>query len=480
VKWENVLKELERQLGPGQVQTGSSITAQYAVDEVKPRGVVFPRNTGEVSQVVKLARSAKLALVPWGSGSKMSMGNPPTRLDIVLCTSRMNHILDVDTANLTATVEAGVKFRDVQARLATQDDRCYLPLKTLASEGDGYICSDRSKSGCFLPLDPPFSKTATMGGIVAANSSGSRRLLYRLPRDLILGVRFVSAEGDIIGTGGKTVKNVSGYDISKLIIGSCGSLGILCETTFRLLPLPEKMETLLLSFGTFSDACAFVDAVMESTLLPAALDLLNTGALRNLSFKIGDDPGSRGYVVAVALEAFDQAVDRMRREMLEMAGSLGVENHRRIEEEDHRLFWLAVSELIPSLAGRFPGLISLKLNYPISHGKNIVTFAGQLLSERGLENTIVAHGGSGLCSINLLMDEAGHREMDKVLHVINQLRSRCIEGGGNLVVERARTALKPSLNVWGNLEQDFPIMNQIKQTLDPAGTLSPGRYVGGL
>jgi len=480
VQWENALKELRERLGPGRVQTESSITAHYAVDDVKPGGVVFPRKTEEVGEVVKLARSTNLAIVPWGSGSKMSMGNPPKRLDLVLCTSRMNRILDVDTANLTATVEAGVKFRDVQARLAAEEDRCDLPLKTLTSEGDGFICSERSKSGYFLPLDPPFSKTATVGGIVAANSTGSRRLLYKLPRDLILGIRFVSAEGDIIGTGGKTVKNVSGYDISKLMIGSHGSLGILCETTFRLLPLPENMETLLLTFGSLTDACAFVDTVLDSTLLPAALDLLSAGALRNLSFETGVDPALREYGVAAALEAFDPAVCRMRREMLEMAGNLGVRNHRRIREEDHRLFWLAVSDLIPSLAGRFPGLITLRLNYPISRWKRIVAFAGQTLTEKGLEHSILTYGGSGLCSINLLVGQDGDGERDKAVRAINEILCRCVDEGGNLVVERAQSALKPRLKVWGNPGQDFPVMSLIKQKLDPAGILSPGRFVGGL
>ena len=154
--------------------------------------------------------------------------------------ARMNHMLDVDTANLTITVEAGVKFRDVQARLATEEDRCYLPLGDLKTEAGEFVCSDQSHRGCFLPIDPPYSEKATLGGIVAANTTGPRRLLYGLPRDLVLGVRFVTPKGDIIGAGGKTMKNVSGYDVSKLMIGSLGSLGILCEMTLRLLPLLRK------------------------------------------------------------------------------------------------------------------------------------------------------------------------------------------------------------------------------------------------
>jgi len=223
-----------------------------------------------------------------------------------------------------------------------------------------------------------------------------------------------------------------------------------------------------------------VDTVLDSTLLPAALDLLSAGALRNLSFETGVDPALREYGVAAALEAFDPAVCRMRREMLEMAGNLGVRNHRRIREEDHRLFWLAVSDLIPSLAGRFPGLITLRLNYPISRWKRIVAFAGQTLTEKGLEHSILTYGGSGLCSINLLVGQDGDGERDKAVRAINEILCRCVDEGGNLVVERAQSALKPRLKVWGNPGQDFPVMSLIKQKLDPAGILSPGRFVGGL
>jgi FAD/FMN-containing dehydrogenase len=151
---KEIIDGLAEIIGRDFVKTKPEIVSEYAVDKVSPMAVLFPKNTQQVSEIVKLANLRNLAIVPRGSGSKMSFGNPPKRLDLVLCTTRMNHMLDVDTANLTITVEAGVKFRDVQARLATEDDRCYLPLEDLATEGDEFICSDRSHSGCFLPIDP--------------------------------------------------------------------------------------------------------------------------------------------------------------------------------------------------------------------------------------------------------------------------------------------------------------------------------------
>ena len=162
-------------LGEENVKNKLKVTAEFAVDNVVPKAVIFPVNAEQVAEVVKYANRENLAVVPWGSGTKTGMGDPPARLDLVVCTERLNHMKDVDCGNLTITVEAGVKFRDIQARLATEEDRCYMPLRDLETEGDEIICSDRSHRGCFLPIDPPWSDRATIGGILAANSSGPKR-----------------------------------------------------------------------------------------------------------------------------------------------------------------------------------------------------------------------------------------------------------------------------------------------------------------
>jgi glycolate oxidase FAD binding subunit len=462
------------------VKAEAEIVSEYAIDNVTPMAVVFPKNTQQISEVVKFANLRNLAIVPRGSGSKMSFGNTPKRLDLVLCTSRMNHMLDVDTANLTITVEAGVKFRDVQARLATEDDRCYLPLEDLATEGDEFICSDRSHSGCFLPIDPPFSEKATMGGIVAANSNGPRRLLYNLLRDHILGVRFVTPNGDIVGAGGKTVKNVSGYDISKLMIGSIGTLGIICEMTFKLMPLPEKMETLLFSFNTLSGAYDFADRIFETSLLPAAVEILNAAATSNLKTDALPDMASDGFVVAVALEAFEEAVERMSIETREMGRALGANEAQRLQDHEHLQFWLAASGLDAALETKFSGLIRAKLNYRISDWKDTLELALNTLSKGNLVSAISANAGCGVCTISLLMDESGNGSADKAVEIMGKLLKHSREAGGNLVIQHAPADLKKDLSIWGEMPSDFVVMQRVKENVDPSGIMSPGRFVGGL
>ncbi|HKI50070.1 MAG TPA: FAD-binding oxidoreductase, partial [Desulfobacteria bacterium] len=402
--FEEIINELKELLGDASVETEQDRLFQYRVDHLTPQAVVFPKNTHQVSDVVKLAHTHNLAIIPWGNGTQMVMGNPPKRLDLVLCTSRMNHIIDVDTANLTITVEAGVKFRDIQARLATQEDRCYLPLEDLATEADEVICSDRSHSGSFLPMDPPQADKATIGGIIATNAGGPRRLLYRLPRDLILGVRMVSPTGDILGSGGKTVKNVSGYDVSKLAVGSMGTLGVICEMTFKLLPLPETMKTLLFSFQSFDEASAFANRILDTTLLPAAVEVLTHDAGKALPMLLIQDFLAAPYGVAVALEEFAPAVARMADEMTTMADSLEAANGGTLDDHAHQTFWLAMSQLGRTLRNSYSGLITLKVTCPISEWVNTFNTLEDTFSAADIPYALQAHAGNGVILANLLMD----------------------------------------------------------------------------
>ena len=478
--FEEIINELRELLGQASVSVEPDRLSTFKVDHLTPRAVVFPKNTREVSSVVRLAHEGRLGLTPWGSGTQMAMGNPPKRLDLVLSTSRMNHIIDVDTANLTITVEAGVKFRDIQARLATQEDRCYLPLEDLATDADEVICSDRSHSGSFLPMDPPQADRGTIGGIIATNATGPRRLLYRLPRDLILGVRMVAPAGDIVGSGGKTVKNVSGYDVSKLAVGSLGSLGIICEMTFKLLPLPEKMETLLFTFQSFDAASGFANRIFETTLLPAAVEVLTGGACSHLPMEGIADFRAAPFGVAVALEEFVPAVARMSHEITAMAKSHRATTDNRLEDHGHQAFWLAVSKLGRTLEGENPGLMALKINSPVSEWVATFKTLEAAFSKAHLPCALQAHAGNGVCLARLLLDGKDDGIMEKAVGTINKLSGLLGERDGSLVVQSAPSRWKTQLNMWGDPGSAFPLMKRLKEKIDPFGIVNPGRFVGGL
>ena len=478
--FEDIINELTASLGPESLTAEPEQLSRFRVDHLIPQVVVFPKNTKQVSKVVQLARTRNLAISPWGSGTKTAMGNPPIRLDLVIVTSRMNHIIDVDTANLTITVEAGVKFRDIQARLATQEDRCYLPLEDLATEANEVICSDRSHSGSFLPMDPPRADKATIGGIIATNSSGPRRLLYRLPRDLILGVRMVSPAGDILGSGGKTVKNVSGYDISKLVVGSMGTLGIICEMTFKLLPLPEKMETLLFSFDNFDGASVFANQALDTPLLPAALEVLTRDACKALPILLIQDFSEAPYGVAVALEGFIPAVARMADEMTTMADSCGAARCGTLDDHSHQTFWLAMSNLRRTFQNSHSGLLSVKATSPVSKWTETFKKLETAFSKAGLPCALQAHAGNGVCLADLLLSEEEEGKMEKAVETVNHLSDQLSKTDGSFVVQKMPSPWKAALNMWGDPGPAFPVMKRLKEKIDPLGIMNPGRFVGGI
>lgn len=475
-EFNEIIGSLGECVGPGHVKTDEDTLAAYGVDGVAPKAVVFPNNTQQVSGVVKIARGEGWAVLPWGAGTKINTGNPPPAMDLVVCLKRMNHMKDVDVANLTLTVEAGVRFRDIQARLATQEDRCYLPLEDLEKEADDIVCSDRSHSGCFFPLDPPFGEKATIGGVMATNSSGPKALYYNMPRDLILGTKLVDPNGNVVGTGGKTVKNVSGYDISKLMIGSYGSLGIICELTLRLLPLPEEMSTGVFFFKELAGAAALADEILETGMLPAAVEVMDMASYRSVGVD-GAPETESGWVVAVAMEHFGPAVERMKKDCLETALRLGADKTEFLDsDEAHSLFWMKVGDLIPVGAHSDGKYVSLRLNYPISTWREMVGFTVETLEKTGAPFKVIAHSGNGVCLATV--DISGGEGF--VEGVVGSILAKCREQDGNLIVLYAPTRLKGVLPIWGGAGSDFLVAQRLKKRLDPAGAMCPGRFVGGL
>jgi glycolate oxidase FAD binding subunit len=476
----NKIEGLSGVLDRGLIKTEPQVVAGHGVDGVLPKAVVFPTDVKQVAEVVKYANREALSLVPWGCGTKIGLGYPPKRLDMVVSTSRLNQITDVDAANLTMTVRAGVRFRDAQARVASEENRCYLPLEDPVTEGDEMVCSEREHTGCFIPLDPPHSDRATVGGILATNATGPRRLLYGLPRDIVLGVRFVAPNGEIIGAGGKTVKNVSGYDVSKLMIGSAGSLGILCEMTLRLLPLPERMETILIGFGTLEDAGVFAERIFASTLLPAAVEVMNTAAFDALALVAKPGLGGNPFVVAVALEAFEEQVKRMMSDVRDAAKASKAVTDAILDEQGHRDFWRAVSNLDGSASAGCDSFVSLKLNYPISEWKSVMASVRDSLKASNFPHTILTHAGSGVGLVGLLVQGKDGDAKGRVAKAVHQILGQCRAKGGNLVVQRAPAPWKADLPVWGEPGEDALIMKRIRQQLDPSSILCPGRFVAGM
>jgi glycolate oxidase FAD binding subunit len=427
----------------------------YALDGKRPKVIVSPETIDQVSKVVAYANQRQLAILPRGNGTKMGMGGIPKKMDIILSTNRLNRITDSDCDNLTLSAESGITLSEVQ--------------KHLAKVGKGY----------FLPLDPPFTDKATLGGIVATNSNGPKRLLYGTARDLIIGTRAVFPNGDVIVSGGKTVKNVSGYDMCKLLIGSYGTLGILCEMTFKLLPLPEKETTLLLCFAKIEAADGFLRELRGSSLIPSSIEILNAVAVQKMKYSLSMPPDGN-YLVAVGLEGVVESIGRQISEMSEMAKKYGNLEAVTLDSDQHRAFWVAIRDFPCELSQEYPNTISMKSNFLISKSGEMLGSYEKITKELGMEGAYISHAGNGILYSYILVGRNVRSKIKPLAELIGKLTSEAVKNDGNLIVESSPLSLKKQVNVWGEPRSDYPVMRRLKEQMDPGGILNVGRFVGGI
>ncbi|HEY7347409.1 MAG TPA: FAD-binding oxidoreductase [Ktedonobacterales bacterium] len=431
--------------------TSSGDLKRFAVDGVKPQVVALPGVVDDVAALLKIASERHLAVLPVGGCTELELGQPPERYDLAICTVRLNALLEHEAADLTCSVQAGMPLAALQQ---------YLTAK-----------------GQFLALDPPNAERATIGGILAANASGPQRLRYGAARDLVIGLRVALGDGTIARSGGKVVKNVAGYDLNKLYIGSLGTLGIIVEANFKLIPRPERQETLLVSFENAPAAMETVIALLSSVVTPTAIELLDPAAQRHLSeqaikmlpagaLALWEGPA---HLLAISFSGGAQAVARQladtRTTATRHAGSPG--DH--LEDAAHDAFWAAVR-------AQQIGPVVCKVSLLINELAPFLAHAQTICQEQQLEASAIAHAGSGVIYLQLRPPDA----TDRLAVVISQLRAQALKSKGSLVITHAPTALKAQINVWGEARPDLRLMETLKQKFDPHHTLVKGRFVGGL
>ncbi len=423
---------------------------EFAIDGQVPSSVVFPEDISQVQAILALAAEKKASVIPRGGGTKIGIGQSPQSFQAVLNLSRLDQIIDLDLENLTITAAAGAKLARVQESLA--------------------------QHGYFIPLDPPLPQ-ATIGGILATNDSGPKRLLYGSARDITLGMKVVLPGGKIIKAGGKTVKNVSGYDLTKLFIGSLGTLGVIGEATMRLFPLPEKEIILLLNYPEISAPFSLAMELMHSALLPSAIILLNKEAQIALPFA---HLTPTDYCLLIGLTGTDEEVAGQLPSLLSWAEK-GTSKWQILKDREAAQIWKAFQELPENLIAKEGFNFAGKASMPISKGAEIYKKAEDLWSKNSLRTLLLSHLGTGILNFFFSSSrEITFKLMPKILESIISLRKELEAEGGNLVITACPPQLKKEISVWGNPGPSFPYMKAIKSALDPSGVLNPGRFYGGL
>jgi glycolate oxidase FAD binding subunit len=430
---DRLASRLEGELGRIAVKRQPELLAARAVDGVHPCVICSPANAAEVSAALAVCSETDAAITPWGGGTAVQIGNLPERVEVIMDVSKLNHVVEHDDANLTATVQSGI---------------------TLAA-------SQQITAGArqFVPFDVPSPQRSTIGGIVAANLNGARRVNYGSVRDLVIGMKVALPTGEHIKAGGKVVKNVAGYDMCKLFVGSLGTLGIITELTLRLTPLPEAEATLVIS-GSLPNLSEFAGEILDSVLLPSAIVLWNSDT--SSSSKASE----LGWQIAVRAEGFAEHVGRHLRELQLMAERLGLasESHSNAA---HEKLWAGICAF-----PLFGHDLVYRLMVPRSAISDLLHGVGAWGS-RGFSPAIVADMAAGAIWIGWNQTEsAGAR--------FAQLRSRTAQHKGHVVLVGAPAEVKRDLDIWGPAPEAFFLMRKIKQQFDPQRLMNPGRFVGRL
>jgi len=436
-----LLDKLRSIVGAAHVRSGVECSP-HVLEGRTPEAVVFPGSREEVAALLTLAGDEGFPVTPWGGGTKLGIGSPPSRPGLILVLTRLDRILEHEPGDLTATVETGITFSALQALLG--------------------------KRGQWVSLDPADPDRATLGGILASNASGPRRHLYGTCRDLLIGLTVVHADGSIVRGGGKVVKNVAGYDLPKLYIGSFGTLGILVEATLRLRPRPDEDRVIVARFERLKDAGVGARAIMASDLIPSALELLDHEALSALG------QGS-GAAVLIGVDGIREQVEWQCAEAAGVLGPLGLSEARVLDGAARDELWRRLGELgtrgVEDVAAVMKwGVLPTQLADVMEQGSSIA-------QRNGLRAVLSAHAGVGIVTAVL---SGGGGDGNAVVATLAEWRAMVNGAGGHALVEWAPLAVKERVSVWDAAGPAVRIMKRIKAQLDPRGLLNPGRFVGGI
>jgi glycolate oxidase FAD binding subunit len=388
------------------------------VDGVVPGLVARPADTAQVAEVLKAAHAHGLTVVPRGRGTKLSWGTAPTSADVLLDVSALGQVLDHAAGDLIVDTQAGVPLATVQEVVA---------------QGGQRLSLDETVTG------------ASIGGSLATNASGPRRVAVGTARDLLIGITVVRADGVVAKAGGRVVKNVAGYDLGKLLVGSFGTLAVITEAVFRLHPAPSASRWVTVPVADPVQAQDVVQSVIHAQAVPAAIEV-----------EWAEGAGS----VSVLLEGRDTGVDGRTSTVLALLGEAS-----------------SASEDPPASGATYPWDVSatgddrataLKLTFALSGLSDVLTVAG----ETGLR----VRGSAGAGVLYAALDTGTPQQ---VVDVVHRLRDTCTRHGGSTVVVDAPAAVKAAVEVWGPVPA-IDLMLRVKSQFDPDHRLAPGRYVGGI
>jgi len=453
---EGVLDALASICGADAVLSSAEDLVPYSFDgtaalKMRPSAVVFPRTTAQVAECVRLAAATSTPIVTRGSGTGLSGGAVPTPGCLVVCLTHMDAILEVDPRNLTLRAQPGAITQRID-------------------EAAG-------RHGLFYPPDPGSQRISTIGGNVAENSGGLRGLKYGVTRDYVMGLEIVLADGQIARLGNACVKDVAGYSLKDLFIGSEGTLGIITEVLLKLVPRPLARRTMLALYDSIEDAAETVSAIVAARIIPCTLEFLDrvtAGCVEDYAH-VGL-PTDCEAVLLMETDGHPAAVADEAAKMEEIARSHQARDVRTARNDAEALQLAAARRnAFAALARRRPTTILEDVTVPRSELATMVSFIAATAARYELQIGTFGHMGDGNLHPTFLTDERNADEMDRVHRALDAIVTRTLELGGTITGEHGvGLAKKPWLRQQMG-DASYTLMKQVKRAVDPHGLLNPGK-----
>lgn len=452
---EQIVKELIDIAGKNNVSTAMAdkITHSYDATQQRylPDAVVYAATTEQVSLVVKLANRHRIPVLPRGAGSGFTGGTLPIKGGIVLVLTKMDKIIDIDTDNLIAEVEPGVITAELQRQV--------------------------EKLGLFYPPDPASKEFSTMGGNVAECAGGPRCVKYGVTKDYILGLEVVTPTGDIIRTGGRTLKNVVGYDLTKLFVGSEGTLGIATRIIVKLLPKPAAKKTMLVQFNSIDGAAQSVSAIIGAKIIPTTLEFMDAATIDCIrgasALPIAED--CRAMLI-IEVDGDSQVLDQQVESILSIIRAFDIVDTRIAEtEEDSEEIWQVRRIVSPSLRKVNPDKFNEDIVVPRSKVPDMIRALEKISRDYGVPIVNFGHAGDGNIHVNVMVDLQQEGMPAKIDKVMDEVFGAAVKLKGAISGEHGIGTAKAK---YLQLELDvatIAYMQRIKAALDPNNILNPGK-----
>ncbi len=450
-----IINQLQQIVGPDNVALDKQDLLCYSYDatqlEFLPDAVLFPADAHEVSRILRLANAERFPVFPRGAGSGFSGGSLPAGGGVVLVTTRMDRILRIDTANLIAEVESGVVTETLQKAVEAL--------------------------GLFYPPDPASLKFSTLGGHVAECAGGPRAVKYGVTKDFVLGLEVVLPTGEVIRTGGETAKGVVGYDLTKLLCGSEGTLGVVTKIILRLLPLPEAKKTMLAIFDSIDGAATAVSSIIGGKIIPTTLEFMDQATLECVErrFSLGLPPEGRALLI-IEVDGDLGLIERQAGQIREMIQPLGLIQFRVAKNTgEAEELWQVRRLVSPSLRDVNPTKYNEDIVVPRSRVPEIIRRMETIRQKHDIPILNFGHAGDGNIHVNIMIDR-NIQGMDEKAHLaIEEIFRAALDLGGTMSGEHGIGLTKAPFIELELSPDQIKAMRAIKKALDPNNILNPGK-----